>query len=69
MFRITSKVSSAVLLVALAAAHVAASAQVGADGRTTVPSQHAWRLNYGDDPTSPPESGPDTGVFPHGLKD
>ena len=60
MFRITSKVSSAVLLVALAAAHVAASAQVGAD---------AWRLNYGDDPTSPPESGPDTGVFPHGLKD
>ena len=36
---------------------------VAAAQRTTVPFQYAWRFHYGDDPTSPPGSGPGTGVF------
>ena len=34
-----------------------------APGRTTVPFQYAWRFHYGDDPSSPPGSGPGTAVF------
>ena len=40
-----------------------ASAPAAAAGRTTVPFQYAWRFHYGDDPSSPPESGPGTAVF------
>jgi hypothetical protein len=35
--------------------------------RTTIPFQYGWRFHYGDDPSSPPGSGPGTGVFPTDL--
>ena len=31
---------------------------IGAPARTTIPFQYAWRFHYGDDPSSPPDSGP-----------
>jgi hypothetical protein len=40
---------------------------IGAPARTTTPFQYAWRFHYGDDPTSPPGSGPGTGVWPTSL--
>eukprot|EP00756_Hemistasia_phaeocysticola_P022968 Hpha_TRINITY_DN15865_c4_g5::TRINITY_DN15865_c4_g5_i1::g.188348::m.188348/K01190/lacZ; beta-galactosidase len=33
-------------------------AAAAAPGRTVVPFGYAWRFHYGDDPSSPPESGP-----------
>ena len=42
----------------------AGAASSGAE-RTTVPFQYAWRFHYGDDPSSPPGSGP--GIASHGL--
>lgn len=41
----------------------AQSAQSAASQRTTVPFQYAWRFHFGDDPSSPPESGPGTMHF------
>lgn len=37
--------------------------------RTVVPFNYAWRFHYGDDPTSPPESGPGTCSFETDLQD
>ena len=47
----------------LVVAAVAGSADTAVSGRTTVPFQYAWRFHYGDDPSSPPGSGPGTAVF------
>ena len=38
-------------------------------GHATVPFQYAWRFHYGDDPSSPPESGPGTAEFTQDLQD
>ena len=35
----------------------------GAGQRTTISFNYAWRFHYGDDPSSPPGSGPGTAVF------
>jgi len=39
----------------------------GPAGRAAVPFQYAWRFHYGDDPSSPPGSGPGTAVFEQDL--
>ena len=36
--------------------------------RTTIPFNYAWRFHYGDDPSSPPGSGPGTAIFPDRLR-
>ena len=36
---------------------------------TRYPFQYAWRFHYGDDPSSPPESGPGTCDFEDDLQD
>jgi hypothetical protein len=54
-------------IVLVAATSTPSIAQQGAVGAVTVPFQYAWRFHYGDDPSSPPESGPGTGVFEEDL--
>eukprot|EP01052_Picozoa_sp_SAG31_P032946 SAG31_NODE_3665_length_4008_cov_1.196726_3_plen_125_part_00 len=39
------------------------SASAAITERAIVPFQYAWRFHYGDDPSSPPESGPGTAEF------
>ena len=39
---------------------LAATVSAAAAGRTAVPFGYAWRFHYGDDPSSPPDSGPGT---------
>jgi hypothetical protein len=46
---------------------LASLATVAPAARTTVPFQYAWRFHYGDDPSSPPGSGPGTAVFTKSL--
>ena len=52
------------LLVLLGCLTASASAQ---STRQVVPFQYAWRFHYGDDPSSPPESGPGTAVWDEDL--
>jgi hypothetical protein len=44
---------------------------VASAARSTLPFQYGWRFHYGDDPTSPPESGPGScsGAFEKDLQD
>ena len=56
----------ALLSATLLAAAVAVEA---GSGRTVVPFQYAWRFHYGDDPSSPPGSGPGTAVWEEDLAD
>ncbi len=57
---------TAALLCLLAASRAAAPAP-----RTVVPFNYGWRFHYGDDPSSPPESGPGRcgAAFPTSLQD
>lgn len=51
------------LLAAVTLLATAAAAAGATPGRTVIPFQYAWRFHYGDDPSSPPESGPGTAVW------
>ena len=43
------------------------STLAAAAGRATIHFQYAWRFHYGDDPSSPPGSGPGTAIFETSL--
>ena len=48
---------------------LAATVSAATAGRTAVPFGYAWRFHYGDDPSSPPGSGPGTCAFEEDLQD
>ena len=65
--RTSTRLRALATAAAVAALALALAPAVVRADRVTLPFQYAWRFHYGDDPSSPPQSGPGTAVFEDDL--